>query len=129
MVYENDEDGRHERTTKEEIEDACIRKNEARFSQCSNTPFMTEPLVNNFGYLADTAAADQVLNGTYQQPDGTDYYAQLLLDQLYIPWEVTKMVPISLEISTEAHQQAWNKQKERTSSEPVGKSVRDSFLS
>ena len=70
---------------------------------------MTEPLVNDFGYLTDTAAADQVLNGTYQPPDGTDYYARLLLDQLYIPWEVTKMVPISLEISTEEHQQAWKR--------------------
>ena len=78
MVYENDEEGRNERTTKDAIEDACIRENEQRFFQSSNTPFMTSPLVDAFGYLIDTAAADQVLNGTYQPPDGTDYYACLL---------------------------------------------------
>jgi hypothetical protein len=120
MVYENDEDGRHERTTKDAIEDACIRENSQRFFQSSNTPFMISPLVDDFGYLADTPAAEQVLNGTYQTPDGTDYYAKLLLDQLYIPWEVTKMAPISLEISTDEHKQAWRKQNERTSSEPTG---------
>jgi hypothetical protein len=81
---------------------------------------MISPLVDDFGYLADTPAADQVLNGTYQPPDGTDYYARLLLNQLYIPWEVTRMAPISLEILTEEHKQAWRKQNERTSSEPTG---------
>jgi hypothetical protein len=111
MVYENDEGGRHKRTTKDAIEDACIRENSSRFFQSSTTPFMISPLVDDFGYLADTApAAEQVLNGTYQLPDGTDYYAKLLLDQLYIPWEVTKMVPISVAITTEEHKQSWRKQ-------------------
>ncbi len=120
MVYENDEEGRHERTTKDAIEDACIRENSSRFFQSSTTPFMISPLVDDFGYLADTPAAEQVLNGTYQPPDGTDYYAKLLLDQLYIPWEVTKMVPISVSITTEEHKKSWRKQNERTSSEPTG---------
>jgi hypothetical protein len=112
MVYENDEEGRHERTTKDAIEDACIRENSSRLFQSSTTPFMISPLVDDFGYLADTPAAAQVLNGTYQPPDGTDYYARLLLDQLYIPWEVTKMVPISVAITTEEHKQSWRKQNE-----------------
>jgi hypothetical protein len=72
MVYKNDEDGRYERTTKDAIEDACIRENSYRFFQCSNTPFMISPLVDDFGYLADTVAGEQVQNGTYQPPDGTD---------------------------------------------------------
>ena len=119
-VYENDKHGTHERTTKDAIEDACICENKQRFFQSSNTPFMISPLLDDFGYLADTAAADQVLNGTYQPPDGTDQYAKLLLDQLYIPWEVTKMVPISVDISTKEHKQSWKKQNERTLSEPTG---------
>ena len=81
---------------------------------------MTSPLVDDFGYLADTVAAEQVLQGCYQVPVGTDRYARLLLDQLYIPWEVTEMVPISVEISTEEHKNAWKKQNEKTASEPTG---------
>jgi endonuclease/exonuclease/phosphatase family metal-dependent hydrolase len=120
MVFETDETGRHERTSKDDIEDACIRENSQRFSQSWNTPFMQPPLLEDFGYLADTVAADQVLRGCYQAPDGTDYYASLLLDQLYTPWEVSQLAPISVEISTEEHQKAWTKQKERTSAEPTG---------
>ena len=44
--------------TKDDIEDACIRENTQRFSQSANTPFMQPPLVNDFGYLAETEAAE-----------------------------------------------------------------------
>jgi hypothetical protein len=33
MVFESDETGRHERTSKDEIEDACIHENTQHFSQ------------------------------------------------------------------------------------------------
>jgi hypothetical protein len=65
---------------------------------------MISPLVEDFRYLADTTAAEQVLNRTYQPPDGTDCYTKLLLDQLYISWEVTKMVPILAVILTDEPQ-------------------------
>jgi hypothetical protein len=119
MVFEMDDDGRHAMTTKDNIEDACIRENSQWFSQSRNTPFMTSPLVDDFGYLADTVAAGQVLQGCYQVPDGTKPYTRLLLDQLYVPWEVTKMTPISLEIPTNEHKNAWRKQNEETASEPT----------
>ena len=61
MVFETDEDERHAMTSKDDIEDVCIRENSQRFSQSCNTPFMTSPLVDDFGYLADTVAAEQVL--------------------------------------------------------------------
>jgi hypothetical protein len=85
MVFETDKTGRYERTSKDDIEDACIRENSQCFSQSCNTSFMQPPLLDSFGYLANTVAADQVLQGCYQVPDGTDYYVSLLLDQLYIP--------------------------------------------
>ena len=59
MVFETDEDGWHERISKDDIEDACVRENEQRFSQSSDTPFMQPLLVNDFGYLAETEAAEQ----------------------------------------------------------------------
>ena len=61
MVLETDKEGLHERISKDDIEDACIRENSQQFSQSANTPFMQPPLVTDFGYLAKTEAAEQVL--------------------------------------------------------------------
>lgn len=120
MVFETDEEGRHERVSKDDIEDACIRENSQRFSQSWNTPFMTPPLVHDFGYLAETDSAEQVLNRCYEIPDGTDKYAAMLLDQLYAPMTVKEADLISPNISTQEHIHAWKKQDERTSAEPTG---------
>ena len=46
---------------------------------------MTEPLLTDLGYLADTQAAQMILDGTYQPPPGTDYYATLLINELRMP--------------------------------------------
>jgi hypothetical protein len=35
---------------------------------------MQEPLLSELGYLADTPAAEQILNGTYVCPPGTDNF-------------------------------------------------------
>jgi hypothetical protein len=63
---------------------------------------------------------EQVLRHCYELPDGTDYYAGLLIDQLYCPWDVTQTVPVMSKITTAEHIKAWQKQDERTSSEPTG---------
>ncbi len=55
-------------------------KNEDRFSQSEDTPFMNWPLLSDFGYLADTDGTEQVLQSMYQAPEGTDPYAALLLN-------------------------------------------------
>ena len=56
-------------TDKLNMENACIAENTARFSQTESTPPMTEPLVSDLGYLADTEAAERILMVvmTYQQ--------------------------------------------------------------
>ena len=51
-------------TGKRDIENACIAENEARFSQFENTPPMTASLLTELGYLAETSAADSILDGT-----------------------------------------------------------------
>ena len=51
-------------TGKRDIENACIAENEARFSQFENTSPMTASLLTELGYLAETFAADSILNGT-----------------------------------------------------------------
>ena len=39
--------------------------------KCESTPFLTEPLVEIFGYLANPEVAQQVINGTYVASPGT----------------------------------------------------------
>ena len=55
---------------------ACIRENESRFSQTEDTPAMMSPLLEELGYLADTEAAEEILAGTFEVPEGTCKYAK-----------------------------------------------------
>jgi hypothetical protein len=56
-LYDYDENGeRVELTTKPELEKACIRENDGCFGQTEDTPFMEPPLLDDFGYMADTQA-------------------------------------------------------------------------
>jgi hypothetical protein len=63
-------------------------------------------LGNDFTYLAETEAADQVLRQCYEIPNGTDKDAALLIDQLYAPTIVQGADPISTNILTKEHIQA-----------------------
>jgi hypothetical protein len=65
--------------TKADIEATCLTKNDSRFSQSLGTPFLSQPLLGDFGLLGDPAVSAQVMNGTYTPPTGTDPHACLLL--------------------------------------------------
>ena len=49
---------------------AMAASNRERQQQCLGTPPTEPAFVADFGYLADTAAALEVINGTYVAPDG-----------------------------------------------------------
>jgi hypothetical protein len=53
-----------------------MENNVAHFRLTEDTPPMQEPLLSEPGYLADTLAAEQILNGTYVCPPGTDSFTQ-----------------------------------------------------
>ena len=67
---------------KETIEQACLEENARRFQQAQDTPFMVEPLSLQFGKLGIGQRAQQVLNGTYVTPPGSDENAILYLKEL-----------------------------------------------
>ena len=46
--------------------------NSAHFRLTKDTPPMQAPLLSDLGYLANTEAAERILNGTYVCPPGTD---------------------------------------------------------
>ena len=73
------------KTREHKIVAECINEARARFTETRNTPFMWPPLVNNFGYMARTRAAQEVWDGKYKAPQGMDKYAVRLLKELEIP--------------------------------------------
>jgi len=99
---------------------ACAESNRRRQMQCQDTPFMTPPLLDKLGYLADTPAADEILKGTYEPPPGLDQYTRELLRELEMPEKIRAAGPMSVEVSAEEQLLAWKKQKENVAAEPSG---------
>jgi hypothetical protein len=116
----NDKYGRRVVTDKCEMEDACIDENIAWFSQSHDTPPMTEPLVSDLGYLADTPESQSILDGTYIPPPGVNFYARLLLRELRMPDNMRLSPMTAVSVTPASNRQAWKRQKEAVSSEPDG---------
>jgi len=66
------------------IEEKIMEMNDARFRLTESTPPMQEPLVSELGYLANTEAVEQILNGTYVCPPGIDQDTQDFLSKLQV---------------------------------------------
>ena len=99
-----------------DITEACMDEGTKRFSQSESTPFMTNPLVKDFGYLATTPSAENVLNGTYQPSNSTDKYTAKFLTQLRRPADLQ---PINLHVTPKEYQEAWAKARFSTASHPL----------
>jgi hypothetical protein len=56
------------------VERLIMENNSACFRLTEDTPPMTEPLLLELGYLANTEAAERILVGNYVCPPGTDQY-------------------------------------------------------
>ena len=111
LWYTDDDGSRVECNTQHAMENACFQENETRFSQSETTPPMQEPMVSELGYLADTPEAEQVLQGCYLPPEGTDKYMKDLLEELRMPQSIRDGIKehgyISTEISQAENRQGW----------------------
>jgi hypothetical protein len=111
-VYTTDNNGnRREWNRKTTVEDAYIQENTARFSQTEGTPGMTEPLLGDLGYLADTEYADEILRGTYPIPEGTCPYAAKLIAELHMPDSIARNGPTSQHVSIQDHVNGWKNRR------------------
>ena len=55
------------------VVEACIREAEPRFSKASlMSDFLREPLLSQVGMLCEGPAAEQIIEGTYEAPAGTE---------------------------------------------------------
>ena len=64
-------------TDQVEMERAIIEENKKKFHQVENVcPFLKSPLKEHFGKYGNGPRVNQVLDGTYEIPEGTDKYTQ-----------------------------------------------------
>ena len=116
-----DADGRTvECLSRETIEHACIAEGQRRFTQASETPFLQGSLLRTFGYNANPAAAQAVLNGTFQPAEDVGQYTRQFIQELQMPDCVRALPPISGTVTTEAHCDSWKRMNIRTGSSPYG---------
>jgi hypothetical protein len=94
------------------VEQLIMANNAAHFRLTEDTPPMTEPLLSDLGYLADTEAAAQILEGTYICPPGTDDYTRDFLRILQCPTNVDVADKIDTSFSVSDFQNYWKKAKE-----------------
>ena len=87
--------------------------------QTRPTPFMQPPLVGELGYLAHSPAAEQIIAGTWETPEGTDQYSRELIKELKMPEAIQNKPPINLKISLEEHQRGWIKARANTGCDPT----------
>ena len=90
--------------------------NKVKIHRSAHTSFVTEPLLSDFGYRGDPAIIEQVMEGTYVPPQGTDQFVQELLEELQRPSPTRNPYHPRTIIATEDHITAWKKAKEKTAS-------------
>jgi hypothetical protein len=94
---------------------AMGKSNSLRQQQCTQTPFQMVPLLDIMGYLMDNdKIAQQVMDGTFIPPEGTDEVAIELLETLKMEDSVRQLDPLDMSISRDNNQTRWRKQKECT---------------
>ena len=102
-----------------EMVPAMAASNLSRQQECLHTPPMMAPFTTDFGMLADTPAALDVINGTYVPPPSMDKYLVELLAVMTMPDSIRCRGPLDTFVSPEDNRAGWTKQKERTAGEPT----------
>jgi len=78
---------------KVELEKACLAEARCCFTQASNTPLLTPPLVALFGESGQTKAfTQQVQNGTFHPPPACNPYMAKFLAQVCHPTSITEVM-------------------------------------
>jgi hypothetical protein len=109
-------------STENEVVEAISENNVSRFNLTILTPLMRESMSTLLGYMAVTESAEEILNGSFIPPSGTDTYTVQMLDALKRPLP-SAMAPtsesfgqIDTSITKEDFQDYWRKANERISS-------------
>jgi hypothetical protein len=93
---DNDNDEPIRITDQPIMEQRIMENNSRRFRLTESTPPMQEPLVSQLGYLGNTEAASQILNGTFVCPPELETETQLFISAL----RVTSLAMMANKVST-----------------------------
>lgn len=85
---------------------ACIDENERRFTRVLHASTMIGQLLQDIGPRAERNAINNILQGTYNIPNGTDKYVRMLLEELQMPQAAQASVPMNTLLTTEVHIQS-----------------------
>ena len=76
---------RIECSDKVSMEKACTAESLLRYTRCHSSPFYKEPLLSALGVLADTEAAEQILQGSFEVPPELDPHTKAIIGLLQRP--------------------------------------------
>lgn len=121
-----DEDGQTvQHTTREDIEAACAEEGARRFSQTTDTPFMTGSLHQQLGFQACQSVVDAILAGEFVPGEDVDEPTRLFLEELTMPDAIRATAPITGFVNAAEHAAGWKRMKGRIASSPFGPSFAD----
>jgi hypothetical protein len=86
-------------------------------AQSQDTPFLTAPLVNDFGSLDNQTNVQKVLNGTYECPAELDEFTKQFIKELQQPENLHQHNIINGYTTTQDHITSWKKNKSTYSRE------------
>jgi len=91
-----------------------------RFRKAFTAPSLSGPLFDDIGFLGDTEQVQQILEGTYVFPEGTDPATRLLLEEAAITYSKMSKEDIATYVTAEDFQYYWQRANERISSSYSG---------
>lgn len=104
---------------KRDIEQVFSNAHYAKYNKTTETPFMQEPLLQEFNFLSTGPAAQDVMDSNFQPTTEIDHCAELLLAQLEQMAAAKLAEPQARWLDTESWQKLWaSGVQESTSSGP-----------
>ena len=93
----------------EEMIAYMAKSNLSRQQQSIETPFMTKPLVDIFGFLVENTVVQSVINGTFQSPTNMPKFVIEFLKTLEMPEIIRESGQVDLRTSCEENRTEWGK--------------------
>ncbi len=110
-----------ERTTKDTVENTIFSKiHKKRYMMAGEAPICNGDLFDHFGYMANTPASRDVLDGKYVAPDNADAATMELFTEIAT---IRKQIPVnlvSIVISPERWKQYWKAMNKEMSLSKLG---------
>ena len=103
-------------TTQEDMQSALFLEGHRRFSQTNGDPPMQHGITTSMGFYAETAEAQQVLDGTFAIPLTIDKHLKWVLTSLCMPTSSRRAGVLPSSISLDEHRRGWKKQSPTTAS-------------